>query len=77
MKRAGILLLALVALVVALAGSAQAAQPAKFKAVDQSRAEVARYWTADRMRAAIPLDIVDGAKQKRMDIPFTRYEPGT
>ena len=80
MKRAGILLLALVALVVALVAPAQAAQPAKVKAVDQSKAAVTKYWTAERMRNATPLDVVDGvtgAKQKRLDIPFTRYEPST
>jgi hypothetical protein len=80
MKRAGILLLALVALLVALAGPAQAAQPAKAKAVGQSRAAVVQYWTAEKMRNAIPLDVVEGAagvKQAKAAPPFTRYEPTT
>jgi hypothetical protein len=78
MKRAGILLLALV-LLGALVAPAQAAQPAEAKAVGQSRAEVVKYWTADRMRNAIPLDVVQGADRKkpRAAFPFTRYEPAT
>jgi hypothetical protein len=60
MKRAGILLLALV-LLGALVAPAQAAKPAKATSVDQPRAEVVKYWTAERMRDAIPLDVVDGA----------------
>jgi V8-like Glu-specific endopeptidase len=79
MKRAGILLLELV-LLGALVAPAQAAQPAKAKAVDQSRADVVKYWTADRMREAIPLDVVQGpdrAKKPRLAFPFTRYEPTT
>jgi hypothetical protein len=79
MKRAGILLLALI-LLGALVAPAQAARPAKAKAVDQSRAEVVKYWTADRMRNATPLDVVEGAdrvKKPRLAIPFTRYEPTT
>jgi hypothetical protein len=79
MKRAGILLLALV-LLGALVAPAHAATPAKAKAVDQSRAEVVQYWTADRMRNAIPLDVVEGAdrvKKPRLAIPFTRYEPAS
>jgi hypothetical protein len=78
MKRAGVLLLALVVLGV-LAVPASAAQPAKARAVDQSRAEVVRYWTADRMRDAIPLDAVRGADRKRRkgSFPFASYEPAT
>jgi V8-like Glu-specific endopeptidase len=78
MKRAGILLLALV-LLVALVAPAQAARPAKAKAVDQARAEVVKYWTAERMRNAIPVDVVEGATGKRplAAFPFTRYEPAT
>jgi hypothetical protein len=78
MKRAGVLLLALAVLGV-LAAPATAARPAKAKAVDQSRAEVVRYWTADRMRGAIPLDAVQGAARKRpkASFPFTSYEPAT
>jgi hypothetical protein len=77
MKRAGMLLLAL-ALLGALAAPTQAAQPAKAKAVGQSRAEVVRYWTAERMRSAISLDVVKGADRKRpKGFPFTRYEPAT
>jgi hypothetical protein len=78
MKRAGILLLAL-ALLGGLAAPGQAAQPARAKAVDQSRADVVAYWTAERMRAATPLDIVKGAGRKRpaLAYPFTRYEPTT
>jgi hypothetical protein len=78
MKRAGILLLALV-LLGALVAPAQAARPATAKSVDQSRAEVVKYWTAERMRNAIPLDVVNGADRKRPKaaFPFTRYEPPT
>jgi len=77
MKRAGMLLLALV-LLGALAAPAQSAQPAKAKAVGQSRAEVVKYWTAERMRNAISLDVVKGADRKRPKaFPFTRYEPAT
>jgi V8-like Glu-specific endopeptidase len=80
MKRAGILLLLALALLGAVVAPVQAAQPAKAEAVDQTRAEVVRYWTAERMRNAIPLDIVEGAdrvKKPRLAIPFTRYEPTT
>lgn len=78
MKRAGFLLLAL-ALLGLLSASAHAAQPAETKAVAQSRAEVVSYWTAERMRNAIPLDVVQGAagKQAKLAYPFTRYEPAT
>jgi V8-like Glu-specific endopeptidase len=79
MRRAGILLLALL-LLGALVAPAQAAKPARAKAVDESRAEVVKYWTKERMRNAIPLDVVEdatGVKVPRLDIPFTRYEPGT
>ena len=55
MKRAGILLLAL-ALLGVLAAPSQAARPAKATSVDQSRAAVVKYWTAERMRNATPLD---------------------
>ena len=68
MKRAGILLLALVALVVALRRSGTGRPAGEVKAVDQSKAAVTKYWTAERMRNATPLDVVDGvagAKQKR------------
>jgi V8-like Glu-specific endopeptidase len=80
MKRAGILLLLALVLLGGLVAPAQAAQPAKAKAVDQSRAAVVKYWTAERMRNAIPLDIVEGAdrvRKPRLAIPFTRYEPAT
>jgi hypothetical protein len=63
-----------------LSAPAHAAQTAKAKAVEQSRAEVVEYWTAERMRNAIPLDVVDGAvakKRPRLAYPFTRYEPET
>ena len=78
MKRAGILLLAL-ALLGVLAAPGQAAQPAKVKPVAQSRAEVVHYWTEERMRNAIPLDVVEGADKQRpaLGFPFTRYEPAT
>jgi hypothetical protein len=78
MKRAGILLLAL-ALLGVLAAPGQAAQRAEVKPVAQSRAEVVQYWTAERMRNAIPLDVVKGADRKRprAGFPFTRYEPAT
>jgi hypothetical protein len=79
MKRAGILLLAL-ALLAALTAPAQAAKPAKAKAVEQSRADVLSYWTAERMRNAIPLDRVRATargKRPKAQFPFTRYEPAT
>jgi V8-like Glu-specific endopeptidase len=78
MKRAGFLLLAF-ALLALLSAPAHAAQTAKTKAVQQSRAEVVDYWTAERMRNAIPLDAVQGARGKkpRLAYPFTRYEPAT
>jgi V8-like Glu-specific endopeptidase len=79
MKRAGILLLALL-LLGALVAPARAAKPARAEAVDESRADVVRYWTKERMRNAIPLDVVEGAtgvKLPRLDIPFERYEPAT
>lgn len=77
MKRAGILLVALL-LAGVLAGPAWAAQPAEVKTVDQTRAEVVEYWTAERMRSAIPLDLTTagpGGKHGKAAIPFTRYEP--
>jgi hypothetical protein len=76
MKRAGILLLALL-LAGAFAASAQAAQPAKVKEVEKSSAAVKEYWTEERMANAIPLDLnANGAKQRKAAaIPFTRYEP--
>ncbi len=77
MKRAGFLLLMLVLLGL-LSAPAHAAQPAKVKAVEQSRAEVVAYWTAERMRSAIPLDAARAAGgKKQLAYPFTRYEPGT
>ena len=78
MKRAGILLLA-VLLLVALAGaSAQAAAPARVKAVAKAPAKVASYWTEKRMRAAVPLDEVLGQAVKApLAYPFDRYEPPT
>lgn len=78
MKRAGIMLLALI-LLGALAATAQAAQTAQSVAVDQSRTEVARYWTQERMRSAIPLDIAANGSDKvrQAAIPFTSYEPAT
>jgi hypothetical protein len=79
MKRAGILLLALALLLVALVAPAHATPPAQAEAVDQARVEVVNYWTEERMRNAIPLDIVQGAERKkpRAAFPFTRYEPST
>jgi hypothetical protein len=74
MKRAGILLLVLL-FAGAFAGPAQADQPAKVKEVQKSSAAVKDYWTAERMRNAIPLDVNAGAKQRKAAIPFTRYEP--
>src|SRR5215208_2612795 len=78
MKRAGILLLALAALA-ALVAPAQAAKPAKVKAVAQSRSDVLAYWTAERMRTAVPLAAAKGAQGKRpkAQFPFTRYEAPT
>jgi V8-like Glu-specific endopeptidase len=76
MKRAGIMLLALL-LLAAIGAPAWAAQPATVETVDQSRAEVVDYWTAERMRNAAPLDITvaPGGKAKKAAIPFTRSEP--
>jgi hypothetical protein len=78
MKRAGFLLLALV-LLGSLSAPAHAAEPARHHAVDQSRAEVVKYWTAQRMRGAIPLDRVKAppGKKPKVTFPFTRYEPAT
>jgi hypothetical protein len=78
MKRAGSLLLVLVLLGL-LSAPAQAAQTAATHAVSQSKAEVVNYWTAERMRNAVPLDKVKGAagKKPRLAYPFTRYEPAT
>jgi hypothetical protein len=77
MKRAGFLLLTLMLLGL-LSAPAHAAQPAKVKAVEQSRAEVVAYWTAERMRSAIPLDAARAAGGKKpLAYPFTRYEPTT
>jgi hypothetical protein len=78
MKGAGVLLLALV-LLGGLAARGQAARPAKAKAVGKSRADVVAYWTADRMRSAIPLDVVRGGAGKRAPaaFSFTSYEPAT
>ena len=77
--RAGFLLLTL-ALVAVLTAPAQAVQTAKTKDVAKSRAQVVQYWTAERMRNAIPLDEVKGAKgaeKRALAYPFTRYEPAT
>ncbi|HTE64089.1 MAG TPA: hypothetical protein VK631_27280, partial [Solirubrobacteraceae bacterium] len=79
MKRARILLLALAMLGV-LAAPGQAAQPARAKAVQQSRAAVVAYWTAERMRTATPLDVVRGGagmQRRSAAFPFTSYEPAT
>jgi hypothetical protein len=76
MKRAGILLLALVALAI-LSAPAQAVGPAKAKAVQQSRADVVSYWTAKRMRNAQPVEQAKGGKGPKAAYPFTRYEPTT
>jgi hypothetical protein len=82
MKRAGILLLLALVLLGGLVAPAQAAQPAKAKAVDQSRAAVVKYWTAERMRNAIPLDIVEapiasGSRGWRSRSPATSRRPTT
>ena len=78
MMRAGFLLLAL-ALVGVFSAPAQAVQSARTKEVAKSRAEVVRYWTAERMRTAQPLDEVKGAtgavERAALAYPFTRYEP--
>jgi hypothetical protein len=79
MKRAGILLLALL-FAGALAGPAWAAKPAKVKEVEKSSEAVKEYWTAERMREAIPLAVgpaarAGGQKAGKGTIPFTRYEP--
>jgi hypothetical protein len=77
MKRAGLLLLTFV-LLGWLGAPARAAQPAKVEAVEQSRAEVVAYWTAERMRSAIPLNSPRAAGgKKHQSYPFTRYEPAT
>ncbi len=80
MLRACTLLLAL-ALLAVLAAPAQAVRTAQTKEVAKSRAQVVRYWTPAKMRAATPLDEVRGAagaaKRKKAAFPFTRYEPAT
>jgi hypothetical protein len=76
MRHAGTMLLALL-LAALFAGAAQAAKPAKVKEVQKSSAAVKDYWTAKKMRNAIPLDLTTGPADKRRKaaIPFTRYEP--
>jgi hypothetical protein len=79
MMRAGFLLLTLVLLGL-LSAPALAAKPAATHDVAQPRAEVVKYWTAERMRNATPLDVVKGpaaGKKPRAAYPFTRYEPAT
>jgi hypothetical protein len=77
MKRAGMLLLALVLLGV-IAAPAHAAAPAAVKAVGKSGDAVVSYWTAERMRNATPLDVVRGAAApERAAFPFSSYEPAT
>jgi V8-like Glu-specific endopeptidase len=73
--RAGFLLLAL-ALFALLSAPAHAVQTAQVKTVAKSRAEVVKYWTAERMRSATPVDQVQGlAGKTKLAYPFTRYEP--
>jgi hypothetical protein len=76
MKRAVTVLLALL-LLGAIGAPAWAAQPANVKNVDQSRAEVVDYWTAERMRNAVALDITvaPGGEAQKAAVAFTRYEP--
>jgi hypothetical protein len=76
MKRAGTLLLALVALGM-LSAPAEAVGPASAKAVHQSRADVVSYWTKERMRNAQPVAAAKAGKGPRTAYPFTRYEPTT
>jgi hypothetical protein len=75
MKRAVFGLLVLVVAGV-LAGPAQAAPSVSSKAVAQSRAAVAAYWTPARMRNAKPLASAKGGKGRpsKPTYPFTRYE---
>jgi hypothetical protein len=69
MRRLQVLLLAVLACALVIVPAAQAAR-VKTKAVAQDKAAVKRYWTADRMRNAIPADKVlagtfaPGAKKK-------------
>ncbi|HZB74742.1 MAG TPA: hypothetical protein VE526_00865 [Solirubrobacteraceae bacterium] len=77
MKRAAVLLLVL-GLFAVLATTAQADPPAHAKAVGQSPAEVAAYWTQDRMRNAEPVELAaGGGKGSKGSYPFTRYEAST
>jgi hypothetical protein len=55
MRRLQVLLLAVLACALVIVPAAQAAR-VKTKAVAQDKAAVKRYWTADRMRNAIPAD---------------------
>jgi V8-like Glu-specific endopeptidase len=57
MRRLQMLLLAILACALAIVPAAQAAR-LKAKAVAQDKAAVQRYWTAERMRNAIPADKV-------------------
>ena len=69
MRRLQVLLLAVLACALVIVPAAQAAR-VKTKAVAQDKAAVKRYWTADRMRNAIPADKIlsgtyaPGAKKK-------------
>ena len=78
MKRAGVLLLAVLLLGALVTAPAQAAAPARVKAAAKAPAKVASYWTKERMRAAVPLDEVLGQAAKvPLAYPFERYEPST
>jgi len=74
MKRALVLLLAIAVSVLA-AGQARAANAVSAKAVAKSPAEVAAYWTAERMRKAKPVARVKGnGNRPRGSYPFSRYQ---
>jgi V8-like Glu-specific endopeptidase len=75
MRRLQVLLLAVLACALVVAPAAQAAQ-VKTKAVAQDKAAVQRYWTAERMRNAIPADkALNGAGEVTSAAPVPRLAP--
>ncbi len=75
MRRLQVLLLAVLACALVVAPAAQAAQ-VKTKAVAQDKAAVQRYWTAERMRNAIPADkALNGAGEVTSAAPVPKLAP--
>jgi V8-like Glu-specific endopeptidase len=75
MRRLHVVLLAVLACALVVAPAAQAAQ-VKTKAVAQDKAAVQRYWTAERMRNAIPADkALNGAGEVTSAAPVPKLAP--